>query len=200
MGSEMCIRDRAEGGRKLHTVSALTLLGLGEMSAHRGSYVDLLRTLEASGAPLSTGEEMFRRIAVNIAVGNNDDHARNHAAFWDGRTLELAPAFDIDPRRSPLSYATKQALAYGPSDGIGGGDRAAEFASLLPHARLYGISPGTGADIVSDVISTINANWNDACDVARLSQTERDALWERVILAPQTTDSLSAQISVPWRP
>jgi serine/threonine protein kinase HipA of HipAB toxin-antitoxin module len=33
----------------------------------------------------------------NILVGDTDDHARNHAAFWDGKLLELTPAYDICP-------------------------------------------------------------------------------------------------------
>ena len=37
------------------------------------------------------GEELFRRVAFNIAISNTDDHLRNHAAFWDGRALALTP-------------------------------------------------------------------------------------------------------------
>ncbi|MDT4936572.1 MAG: serine/threonine-protein kinase HipA [Pseudonocardiales bacterium] len=35
-----------------------------------------------------------------LGAGNNDDHARNHAAFWDGdrELLTLTPAYDITPQ------------------------------------------------------------------------------------------------------
>ena len=35
----------------------------------------------------ATLRELFARITFNILTGNTDDHARNHAAFWDGREL-----------------------------------------------------------------------------------------------------------------
>ena len=41
---------------------------------------------------------MFDRIVFNIAISNYDDHALNHAAFWDGHHLELTPAYDLDPK------------------------------------------------------------------------------------------------------
>jgi len=47
--------------------------------------------------PVTTLHELFARITFNILTGNNDDHARNHAAFWDGVDLTLTPAFDICP-------------------------------------------------------------------------------------------------------
>ncbi len=33
-----------------------------------------------------------------MLCGNTDDHARNHAAFWDGRALTLTPAYDVCPQ------------------------------------------------------------------------------------------------------
>jgi serine/threonine protein kinase HipA of HipAB toxin-antitoxin module len=37
-------------------------------------------------------------LIFNILIGNTDDHARNHAAFWDGENLAFTPAFDICPQ------------------------------------------------------------------------------------------------------
>ncbi|MEO7570900.1 MAG: HipA domain-containing protein [Acidimicrobiales bacterium] len=74
--------DRGPGGARLMFVSALTMLGLHEMFVRRA---DTLR-------------ELFGRIVLNVLVGNTDDHARNHAAFWDGERLALTPAYDICPQ------------------------------------------------------------------------------------------------------
>jgi serine/threonine-protein kinase HipA len=63
--------------------------------------------------PEATCHELFARIACNILVGNTDDHARNHAAFWDGAQLTLTPAYDICPQARSAGEAT-QAMAYGP--------------------------------------------------------------------------------------
>ena len=39
-----------------------------------------------------------QQVVFNILCSNTDDHARNHAAFWDGQALELTPAYDICPQ------------------------------------------------------------------------------------------------------
>ncbi|MFD4785434.1 HipA domain-containing protein [Rhodococcus qingshengii] len=76
--------DRPAGGGKRIIVSTLTMLGLDEMEGRYATYPDLLDVLRRTGTDPSIGRRLFQRIAFNIAVGNNDDHARNHAAFWDG--------------------------------------------------------------------------------------------------------------------
>ncbi len=37
--------------------------------------------------------ELFRRMVFNVLCGNTDDHARNHAAFWNGESLSFTPAY-----------------------------------------------------------------------------------------------------------
>jgi serine/threonine-protein kinase HipA len=46
-------------------------------------------------SPKDTLQELFGRICFNILRGNTDDHACNHAAFWDGKILSLTPAYEI---------------------------------------------------------------------------------------------------------
>nr|WP_274704208.1 HipA domain-containing protein [Rhodococcus qingshengii] len=90
--------DRPAGGGKRIIVSTLTMLGLDEMEGRYATYPDLLDVLRRTGMDPSIGRRLFQRIAFNIAVGNNDDHARNHAAFWDGHSLDLTPAYDLCPQ------------------------------------------------------------------------------------------------------
>lgn len=187
--------DRGPGGTRRHTVSALTLMGRSELTAHNGSYVEVLRALESSGAPEGTAEELFRRIAVNIAVGNTDDHARNHAAFWDGKTLALTPAFDVDPCRGP-SYEQNQALSYGPG-GYGAGDRASDLHRLCDFAGHYGLNRGEAESVVADVVTQVTNSWDDACDKAGLTSQERERLWGTTVMAPQTTEHLPRHVRVP---
>jgi hypothetical protein len=80
-------------------VSALTILGLDELSARYASYADLADLIRARFTePTATLRELFSRITFNVLTGNSDDHARNHAAFWDGAELTLTPAYDICPQ------------------------------------------------------------------------------------------------------
>ena len=69
-------------------VSALTLFGLDAMMARYASYEDLAEIIRHRfTSPKATLHELFQRLVFNILCGNTDDHARNHAAFWDGKHL-----------------------------------------------------------------------------------------------------------------
>lgn len=80
-------RKRGTGGRRL-LVSALTMLGLDEMMGRYATYYDLADLIrQRFTEPAAMLRELFTRIVVNVCIGNIDDHARNHAAFWDGVAL-----------------------------------------------------------------------------------------------------------------
>ena len=75
-------------GERRMVVSALTILGLDELMARYATYHELADVIrERFTDPKQTLRELFSRIVFNICVGNTDDHARNHAAFWDGSRL-----------------------------------------------------------------------------------------------------------------
>jgi len=172
------------------TVSALTMLNLDEMAGRYATYPDLLNVLRGQGLePDSTGRELFRRIAVNIAVGNTDDHARNHSAFWDGRALSLTPAYDIDPCRTP-GWDANQAMAYGRD-----GERASSLAMLLGAAAVYGLGAPEARTIIDHVVSSIRDDWEEALDVAGLTRTQGHQLMGTRILHPAVLDGLPAQES-----
>lgn len=111
-----------------------------------------------------------------MLVGNTDDHVRNHAATWDGQSLRLTPAFDVCPQ--PRSgNETKQAMAIG-RDGF----RDANLAGCVEHAGEYGLTRNEASTLVDRQVSTINDEWDDAADRARLTTDERNALKGRAIL------------------
>jgi serine/threonine-protein kinase HipA len=174
--------DRVPGGRRRHVVSGLTLLGFDALlGARYGSYPDMLDVLRELGrAPQDVGRTLFERVVFNIAIGNNDDHARNHAAFWDGTSLELTPAFDLTPQ--PRSTDTSaQAMAIGRD-----GSRASQFSVCVAAAADYGLSRPGAREIVGRVVSTIEAQWPDAADAAGLSEADRNLLWKRSVLNRST--------------
>ena len=170
--------DRMPGGRRRHVVSGLTMLGFDALlGARYGSYPDMLDVLrELGGAPQDIGRRLFERIVFNIAIGNNDDHARNHAAFWDGESLELTPAFDLTPQ--PRSTDTSaQAMAIGRD-----GSRASQFSVCVAAAADYGLSRPEARQIVERIVSEIEDHWPDAADAAGLAEAVRNLLWKRSIL------------------
>jgi serine/threonine-protein kinase HipA len=170
--------DRAEGGQRRHVVSGLAMLGFDALlGARYGSYPEMLDVLREWGrAPQDIGRRLFERIVFNIAVGNNDDHARNHAAFWDGTSLELTPAFDLTPQ--PRSTDTSaQAMAIGRD-----GSRASQFSVCVAAAADYGLSRPEAGQVVERIVTTVENHWSEAADAAGLSEADRNLLWKRSIL------------------
>ena len=170
--------DRLSGGRRRHVVSGLTMLGFDALlGARYGSYPEMLDVLRELGrAPQDIGRSLFERVVFNVAIGNNDDHARNHAAFWDGQSLELTPAFDLTPQvRSTDTSA--QAMAIGRD-----GSRASQFSVCVAAAADYGLSRPEAREIVDRIVSTIEDHWRDAADSTGMSEADRNLLWKRSIL------------------
>ena len=171
--------DRPGNAQRRLIVSALTMLGLDEMMGRYATYpavADLIR--QRFTEPRSTLHELFRRIVVNICVGNNDDHARNHAAFWDGEALALTPAYDICPQ--PRSGTeSNQAMAIGRN-----GDRESRLVVCRQESEEYLLTRAEADEIIDSVVTTIEEQWTDAADEARLTALERERLWRRQILNP----------------
>jgi serine/threonine-protein kinase HipA len=171
-------------GQRLSIVSALTILELDEMYARYATYYDLVPIIqERFSNARATLRELFSRIVFNICVGNTDDHARNHAAFWDGTSLTLTPAFDICPQQRSGGEAV-QAMAITP------GFRYSQLAGCIKAAGIYFLSQVEARQIVDEQLEIIQSQWMDACDSARLTESERLQLWRRQILNPFVTENL----------
>jgi len=172
--------DRAPGtAARRALVSALTLLGLDELLARYASYADLAGIVRRrfTDAP-GTLRELFARITFNILVGNTDDHARNHAAFWDGATLTLTPAYDICPQGRAGGEAA-QAMAIGPD-----GYRMSQLAGCVRAASTYLLDSAQARAIIDRQIAVIAAEWDDVCAAGRLTAVDRDYFWRRQFLNP----------------
>jgi serine/threonine-protein kinase HipA len=172
--------DRPGGGKRRMLVSGLTMLGFGDfLGARYSAYpelLDVLRQLSASGEDLA--RTVFERIVFNIVIGNTDDHARNHAAFWDGRHLELAPAYDLCPQPRSGTEAN-QAM-----DISRQGARAATFTTCIDAAPDYGLTRAQARDMINRQVTITEDNWAEVCDLARLTALERDTMYRKQILNP----------------
>ena len=78
--------DRPPDGTRRLMLSALTILGYAEMESRHASYAELADAVRSGPwtETAATLSELFTRLVFNVCIGNNDDHLRNHAAFWDG--------------------------------------------------------------------------------------------------------------------
>lgn len=164
--------------RRRGLVSALTLLALDEMMAAYASYEDLAEIVRHRfEAPRATLRELFGRLVFNILCGNTDDHARNHAAFWDGARLSLTPAYDICPQARAGQEAT-QAMK------ILGEQRFSRLALCVEAAPRFQLSAEQARGIIDAQLQVFRARWRDVCDEAGLGEAERNALWGRQFLNP----------------
>jgi serine/threonine-protein kinase HipA len=181
-GRDVLIVERfdrtSDGGRRM-LVSALTLFGLDEMSARYATYPEFADIIRARFTqPVDTLRELFTRIVFNVCVGNIDDHARNHAAFWDGQHLTLTPAYDLCPKPRSGQEAA-QAMAIGRD-----GARASQLKVCLDASAEYLLDTAQARDIIERLVETIESEWDAAADTARLTALERQQLWYRQILNP----------------
>ncbi len=180
--------DRTRSGDDWHRkamVSALTILGLDEMMARYASYEDLAEIIRHRfDKPKETLRELFGRICFNVLCGNTDDHARNHAAFWDGKMLSLSPAYDICPQGRTGNEATQAML-------IKGDNRMSKLANCFAAAPDFLLADNEAIDIITQQIVTIAGEWDAVCDLADLSATDKALFGGRQFLNPYCIEGLS---------
>jgi len=181
--------DRTRAGEDWHRkamVSALTILGLDEMMARYASYEDLAEIIRHRFAkPKETLRELFGRICFNVLCGNTDDHARNHAAFWDGEMLTLSPAYDICPQGRTGNEATQAML-------IKGDNRMSTLASCLTAAPDFLLTDDDAIEVITQQIITIARKWDAVCELADLSATDKALFGGRQFLNPYCIEGLSS--------
>ena len=184
-------RVKADAGwQRRMMVSALTMLRLDEMMARYASYADLADIIRHRFVePQATLRELFARIVFNILSGNTDDHARNHAAFWNGEMLSLTPAYDICPQGRAGQEATQAML-------ITGDNRASRVATCFEAAHHFLLSQNKAMQIVEEQMRRVAENWIAVCDEAGLSETERNFFWGRQFLNPYAFTTLEGASTV----
>ena len=92
--------DRLPDGRRKHFASALTLLGLNDGCDYKSGngYLDIVDFILLNCRDVNENlRQLYRRVAFNIAIGNSDDHFRNHGFLLTPRGWTLSPAYDMNP-------------------------------------------------------------------------------------------------------
>jgi serine/threonine-protein kinase HipA len=156
-------------GEKYPFVSALTLCGWDENGYADWSYPVLCEALVNIGNSDSQIQddlkELFRRIAYNIAVNNNDDHPRNHGVYYFQNNWRLSPLYDVVPMDSG-SQSFSLAME------IGVNKREASRKNLLSSCKYFKIDESSGEKIVDEVFAFVRKNWKKYFKEAGLNVTE----------------------------
>ncbi len=143
--------DRAQGVRRFYA-SAMTLLR--KEHSEGTSYLELAQFLRSSGDGVHARtdlEQLFRRVAFNVAVGNRDDHLRNHGFVLGSNGWRLAPAFDINPNIDKAEHVLN----------LDDASNSPSLATVLTTGQFYGLSPDRAKQVVEEVVSVVDG-WRDA--------------------------------------
>ncbi|MDE6648918.1 MAG: type II toxin-antitoxin system HipA family toxin [Muribaculaceae bacterium] len=155
--------DRNETGKRIHFASALTLLGLtdGDNASTGYGYTDIVDFIIQHGSNVEHNlEELYRRVAFYIIVGNSDDHFRNHGFLLTRKGWELSPAYDINP-----TLSDNQSLL------INRSTNESDLNILLASAGDYLLSTEKAKTIIDEVKSAMKS-WRS--EARRLGLPQRD--------------------------
>lgn len=136
--------DRTEDNKRIHMASSLTVLGLTDGDGQRNGkgYLDIVDFIISGGGNHIEAnlEELYKRVAFNICIGNTDDHFRNHAFLLGKDGWELSPAYDMNPTNSMF-----QALL------IDANTNESSLNHLYNAHELYMLDETTARGIIMDV-------------------------------------------------
>ncbi|WP_205957727.1 type II toxin-antitoxin system HipA family toxin [Pseudoxanthomonas winnipegensis] len=149
--------DRLQGQRRFYA-SAMTLLR--KEQSEGTSYLELAQFLRAQGDAAHADADLaqlFRRVAFNVAVGNRDDHLRNHGFVLGKTGWRLAPAFDVNPNIDKGEHVLNL-------DDV---DNRPSLETVLSTAVFYGLADTKARRIVEEVLAAVDG-WRDAARRAHI--------------------------------
>ena len=164
--------DRTAEGRRKHFASALTLLGLTDgCDAKTGNgYLDIVDFILQNCCDVEQNlRQLYRRVAFNIAIGNSDDHFRNHGFLLTPRGWTLSPAYDMNPTLNEY-----QALL------INSTTNHADLQVLLDSSEEYMIGKEEAGHIINEVKTGVK-HWKSIAIRLGIAKREMD-VFEQVFL------------------
>ncbi len=158
-----CVKrfDRS-GGRRLFYASAMAMLRKDQSEG--SSYLDIAEFLHHRGAKRhvdSDLEQLFRRVAFNVAIGNRDDHLRNHGFILSPTGWRLAPAFDVNPSSDKAEHVLN----------LDETDNRPNFATVIDSSEWYSLSKDRGAKIVKGITDETR-QWRDWAERAQIARAD----------------------------
>ncbi|MES2975670.1 MAG: HipA domain-containing protein [Pseudomonadota bacterium] len=153
--------DRTGGARRFYA-SAMTLLR--KEHSEGTSYLELAQFLRANGDGVHVAadlEQLFRRVAFNVACGNRDDHLRNHGFVLGTAGWRLAPAFDVNPNIDKDEHVLN----------IDDSDNRPSLQTALASGAFYGLTPERAKQIFEDVACAVDG-WQDAARRAGIARAD----------------------------
>jgi len=169
--------------KRIGYVSALTVLEASDGDTGHG-YLDIVEWLDQNSAAAATdAQELWRRIVFTIAIGNTDDHLRNHGFLRTPAGWRLSPAFDINPTPGTGPKFLKTAIGFD--------DTRADFGAALKVAGYFSLTPPAAAKVLTEILTGIQ-RWREVAHKNGLANRDIE------VMAPalaQRIDQLGALVS-----
>lgn len=157
--------DRTQEGKRIHFASAMTLLGLddGDNATTGHGYPDIVDFIIQNCTNVEDNlQELYRRVAFNICIGNSDDHFRNHGFLLTAKGWTLSPAYDMNPTLNEF-----QSLLISLSS------NQADLSILLDACEAYMLNRKTAENIISEVAGVVKG-WRELALRLGISKREMD--------------------------
>lgn len=155
--------DRTDEGKRIHFASSMSLIGLRDGDNAQGGYgylniVDFI--LQSCCDVEKNLQELYRRVAFNICIGNSDDHFRNHGFLLTPRGWTLSPAYDMNPTLNEY-----QSLLINESS------NKADIRTLLESCESYMIKKEVAENIIRQVLAAV-AGWENLAVLLQIPARE----------------------------
>lgn len=134
-------------GRRAHVLSARTALRAAGAQLSYPAMAQLLRRMAPADSLRGELEELFRRLVFNILIDNTDDHEKNHAFYFDGHSMRLAPAYDVLPVGHALGYQSMT---------VGRMGSESTLSNALSCLEAYSIPPGRAVELMREVAAAVD--------------------------------------------
>lgn len=157
--------DRTTDGRRRHFASAMTLLGLTDgCNAQTGNgYLDIVDFILQHCCNVEANlRQLYRRVAFSIAIGNSDDHFRNHGFLLTPKGWTLAPAYDLNP-----TFNDHQSLL------INATTNRSDLQLLLASSEEYMIGKEEATHIIEEVKDGVS-QWRSMATRIGIAKREMD--------------------------
>ncbi|MBC7610315.1 MAG: type II toxin-antitoxin system HipA family toxin [Polaromonas sp.] len=148
--------------RRVFYASAMTLLNKAQSEGC--SYLEMALFIKRSGVPGRIAgdlDQLFRRVVFNVAMGNRDDHLRNHGFLLTANGWRLSPAFDVNPSTSNAEHVLN----------IDDSDNRPDLKTVLATSAFYDLAPTAAKQIVDDITGKL-AGWQTAARQAGISNAD----------------------------
>ncbi len=126
-------------------ISAMT--ALEAQDGESGDWVDLVDFCRLSGGDPT---ELWRRAVFGAAVGNLDDHLRNHGFLRRNAAWVPSPAFDVNPE--PLTQGDEHELML-----FGVGELTVDSFFSVDALDLFGVRPAPASDFRASLAEALTA-------------------------------------------